>query len=425
MVTLACHSASASDHADPIDIVGGAPQEPGITDLFFFPVKANGAPASPFVRPDGISLAEPELGPRPELTAAQRAEIDAFVVILCVHRLLVDPSKLDLDPYTYRIHMDLTSPITFVDPQGPVGAGASASGPAGYGRPMAASRRVPTAGELRARYGGRVDSAEGIRADATIEIQLRDDASFAPGWPKYAGLREVGGIESTSGVFADPFIFPPFFGANIVGMVFKIPRSCFAEDQIDWILWATSSRGSKQIDHVGRSLRTQNPRFEMLNTLHPRDHVAALERESRNPSLPRDLFLRIGLQSTFTYREWDFQPDVMIYTMRYPVGFPNGRLLTDDVAAMLAQFGDTLLLELSYNNAAFPRATTSDEPFRATFPYLAAPREDPRKPTPRSLTTASKVKLAAIGLSIAALLYLIYRVRVFFLKRRWNRQQAI
>jgi len=37
----------------------------------------------------------------------------------------------------------------------------------------------------------------------------------------------------------------------------------------------------------------------------------------------------------------------MVYSDQFNVGFPNGRRLTDDVAALLARNGDTLLLELS------------------------------------------------------------------------------
>ena len=122
--------------------------------------------------------------------------------------------------------------------------------------------------------------------------------------------------------------------------------------------------------------RTQNPRFELLNTLNPSKHVEAIKSEHESPSLMRDLLLRVGLESLFAYREWDFVPDVMIYTNRYPVGFPNGRLLRDDVAAILAQHGDTLLLELSHHNAQWPRRTANDKEFLDKFPYLAEPWPD-------------------------------------------------
>jgi hypothetical protein len=74
----------------------------------------------------------------------------------------------------------------------------------------------------------------------------------------------------------------------------------------------------------------------------------------------------------------------MLYTTRFPAGFPNGRGLTDDVALLTCQTGDCILMELSYTESqAFPRATTNDKPFLSTFPYLAEPwPAKPQKPTP-------------------------------------------
>ena len=173
-------------------------------------------------------------------------------------------------------------------------------------------------------------------------------------------------IRIATGIFDDPFIFPTFFGTNIVGMVLSIPLDAFPPDQENWVLWATSTENGKQVDHVGRSLRTQNPRFDMLNTLPPNQHVKAIAEERLHPSLMRDLALRINLQGTFAFRDWDEVPDVMLYSKRTPVGFPNGRLLTDDVAERLATYGDTLLKEISYITGKWPRATKNDMPFRLT-----------------------------------------------------------
>ena len=176
-------------------------------------------------------------------------------------------------------------------------------------------------------------------------------------------------------------------------MVMTIPVSAFPDGQKDWLLWGTSSKGNRQIDHVGRSLRTQNPRFEMLNTLPPRQHKAAIDEEHEHPSLLRDIALRFNMQSLFAYRTWDHVPDVMVYTTRFGVGFPNGRLLTDDVAALLAQHGDTLLLELSHHTGGWPRRTTNDKDFLAKFPYLAAPWDDKPAEPPLGLQPESWFKL--------------------------------
>ena len=148
-------------------------------------------------------------------------------------------------------------------------------------------------------------------------------------------------------------------------------------------------------------MRTQNPRFELLNTLPPREHKAAIMEEHEHPSLLRDIALRFNMQSLFAYRKWDFVPDVMIYTTRFGVGFPNGRLLTDDVAALLAQHGDTLLLELSHHTGGWPRRrrttriSSSRSPIsRSPGPTSRAPR---RRPDPESW-----YKLIAIAVGTAA-----------------------
>ena len=84
------------------------------------------------------------------------------------------------------------------------------------------------------------------------------------------------------------------------------------------------------------------------------------------------------VESLFNYlfriRPYDLQPDVMIYTTRYPAGFPNGRQLEDDVAHLTCEWGDCILMELSYvQDNKTPRVTTNDKPFLDTFPYLAEP----------------------------------------------------
>ena len=62
----------------------------------------------------------------------------------------------------------------------------------------------------------------------------------------------------------------------------------------------------------------------------------------------------------------------MIYDLRKPASFPNGRQLDDDVSETLAEAGETLLLELAYaESRQFPRATMNDKKFRDRFPYLA------------------------------------------------------
>jgi hypothetical protein len=286
----------------------------------------------------------------------------------------------------------------------------------GYGQRAGGQEERPTGQEARARYGGQIPDPEGISPDATIEISLNNDATLRE--VRITGLKDpesisVGRkdpdkISVWTGVRDDPFIFPPFFGTNVVAMVVSIPLTRFPENQQGWLVWATSHKGGRQIDHVGRSLRTQNPRFELLNTRPPREHAHAVREENKNPSLKRDLALRFGFQPLFAYRPWDFVPDVMIYARRFPVGFPNGRYLTDDVAALLGQHGDTQLLELSHHTPGrWPRMTTNDKEFLKQFPYLAEPHPDSEERLPPSLTAASRLKLAGIAIAVLLLLTLM------------------
>jgi hypothetical protein len=68
----------------------------------------------------------------------------------------------------------------------------------------------------------------------------------------------------------------------------------------------------------------------------------------------------------------------MVYSNRLPPGYPNGRLLTDDVVAQTCGFGDCLLRDISFIEGSWPRATVNDKPFLDEWPYLAEPW--PEKP---------------------------------------------
>lgn len=418
-LVLLVPSLFASDHADPFDPFNRERLEGGITDLFAFPVDGDGRSVCRFERSDGIPLqpalkAQPHPLPSPE----EQAQIKGLVVILCVHRALTQTGSLMLEPYTYRIHMDLTSTVSInygndmKTSEQPAGSGC------GYHPPKGA-RKSLTVQEATARYGGLVANPEGINDSVEIAIALQNDASLKE--IRIHGLkdsenisrgpRDPGKISVWTGVRDDPFIFPAFFGTNVVAMVVYIPITSFPQNQENWLIWATSHKGRRQIDHDGRSLRTQNPRFEILNTLPPSRHVAAIEDADKNPSLMRDLGLRFNLQGLAAYRYWDFVPDVMIYSRRYAAGYPNGRLLDDDVAAMLAQFGDTLLLELSYQHpkGGWPRRTTNDKPFFKTtedkpalaeFPYLAEPWPDGPPPASPTLRPVNEAKLAVIPIAL-------------------------
>jgi hypothetical protein len=92
----------------------------------------------------------------------------------------------------------------------------------------------------------------------------------------------------------------------------------------------------------------------------------------------------------------------MIFTNRFPPGFPNGRRLEDDVNAIVCTTGDCLLQELSFIEAKepkWPRATVNDKPFLNDWPYLAEPWPDRTPPAPPARSIWPYI--IAVGLLLA------------------------
>lgn len=313
----------ASDHADPISL---KTLEPGITGLFTF------------------------------------SKGDDLVVILTIRRGLTSSPPYELDNLEYSIYFDLTSKVL-------------------HGN-----------AENNARYGGTVKEPSNIAHDVAIRFRLNNQAELQTGYPMYDGKTTLSHYQMfpvVVGVYDDPFIFPPFFQKNIIAMAVSIPFSSFPANQKDWLIWATSADqdSGEQIDHVGRSNRSQLGRFDFINTLHPSKHVDAIhERSEEGMSIQRGLthlmshFLPVGsIAGLFEYvlqiRPYDLFPDVMIFSTRTEagLGFPNGRRLTDDIAGLTCAQGDCVLQEVALINGDWPRAVVNDRPFSDKFPYLAEP----------------------------------------------------
>jgi hypothetical protein len=271
---------------------------------------------------------------------------------------------------------------------------------------------------MQALYGGVIMEPDAIADDAVLDFQLKVDGEGDNAHPSFShdpvftgipgkinvvpwnNLKEMEAfppetIHVLTDIFDDPFIFPRFFRRNVVGIVTSIPLTAIPKHGVPLtgdsqplvhgpiLLWATTHHNG-QIDHVGRSLRTQLPRLGYLNPYHPRDHVKQITRVHSYPTVMEDI-LATFLAPLEAHRHYDSVPDVMIYDLRKPAKFPNGRWLEDDVAEPLAVAGETLLLELSYaESKEFPRATKNDKPFGKTFPYLA-----PRWTTPEITAAAN------------------------------------
>ncbi|HSL82631.1 MAG TPA: DUF4331 family protein, partial [Thermoanaerobaculia bacterium] len=313
-LVLAPGTLPASDHADPLI----APDlTPGLTGLFIFP--------------DG----------------------DRLALVLGTHRALSVEGPYNLKPYEFAIHMDLHSEVTYDD------------------------------AEDRARYGGTVVDPASISPDVTLSFRLDENANLVQ--QRFEGLLETNEIRVWAGVRDDPFIFPRFFGTNVIAIVVSVPRSAFPSNQRDWILWGATYEvdGGDQVDHVGRSNRTQLTRFDPLNTLPPSEHLAKIHDDAHFWQKAANFFDDLGtygqplenlINSMFSIRHYDYQPDVMVYTTRYAAGYPNGRRLTDDVVLLTCQIGECLLMEAAFTDTEeWPRQTVNDKEFLDEFPYLAEP----------------------------------------------------
>ena len=282
-----------------------------------------------------------------------------MIAILNVRRSLTENPPYNLEPYEYTIYMDLDSKVSFDTP------------------------------EDVARYGGTVVNPDTIAADVVLTFRLKNDATLES--KEFKGLENPDSVRVYTGVRDDPFIFPRFFNSNVISMVVSIPRSAFPNTQRNWLLWAvTRERDSEQqIDHVGRSNRTQLGRFDILNTVQPYKHVETLRKANKSREKIQKFLenclppiASLNQLSGFRLRHYDFVPDVMIYTDQLPPGYPNGRRLTDDIALLSCEQGDCPLQENAFiDTEQWPRQTVNDKPFLDQFPYIAEPWP-PRTPAP-------------------------------------------
>ncbi len=409
VLCFACCTVSSSDHADPMSETNPfkLQEDPlaNITDLHAFVIDKSRKPVlDPAKLPDGAHL----------------------VISLCVRRRLLPDqagSLTNVSAYSFRVHLDLSPTIRFHDPEKSAQelAAVEAAIQAAQAQKSpdldhlvikraALLERADSERSAQALYGGLFDHPDRVAEDALLEFGLKfnsatNDAGVElvqsrfrvegiaarPNFiPTEFSQRSAPGaaplpwqddkINILSGVFDDPFIFPRFFRGNVIGIVASIPLNKLLRPDGSpavrgpILLWATTHKpDGEQSDYVGRSLRTQLPRFGYLNALHPSRHVDAIMRVHDSPTLMENI-LATFISPLIAHRHYDNAPDVMVYDLRKPARFPNGRWLEDDVAKLLADAGETLLLELSYaESRQFPRATQNDKPFQMDFPYLAPP----------------------------------------------------
>lgn len=187
-----------------------------------------------------------------------------------------------------------------------------------------------------ARFGGTVVKPNKISEDIVFEV------TFDGGEPRLRAKgirkRDLDAVSFFAGLRDDPFIRAPRVGTNVAAVVLEIPLDLVLRRQSTLLIWATSDLPEvhgKIVEHAGLALRSQLPENDLMNVLRPKKHA-----------------MELGVA-----------PDVIILDTASPVGFPNGRTLTDDV------------IDLVLGAPMGP--SENDVPFLDEFPYLAEPHLPP------------------------------------------------
>jgi hypothetical protein len=192
------------------------------------------------------------------------------------------------------------------------------------------------------------DANSRLGGSVTDPGKINDNIAFRVTFEKGVPRLRVRGIkngeqitEMFAGLRDDPFIRGPRIGRNVAAIVLKVPFSAVLGDHPELLIWAYSRvpEIDKPIaDHAGMALRSMFGENMPMNEMHPRFHLKKMGKA----------------------------PDVIIYDTAGTEGFPNGRLLTDDVVDLV---GD---MRVMMNDDPFP--TMNDVPFLTEFPYLAPPQ---------------------------------------------------
>jgi hypothetical protein len=211
-----------------------------------------------------------------------------------------------------------------------------------------------------ARFGGTIVRPGNMGADIVLEITFDDFGDPTLNASGISSLQEED-IQLFAGMRDDPFIRGPQIGRNVAAVVLELPLVYVLRDSSTILVWASSKvpdiHGS-QSELGARALRSQCPQ-PVCNALDGPDL------DLRNETSPHKYWKKLGLR-----------PDVVIFDTSRPAGFPNGRLLTDDVVNIVAPFGQNIL------GNDHPCPSENDLPFLSMFPYLAPPQFGVPSPPP-------------------------------------------
>jgi len=139
----------------------------------------------------------------------------------------------------------------------------------------------------------------------------------------------------------DPFIRGPRIGKNVAAIVLEIPIDAVVKNNNPLLIWSTTNVDSFPGDFQERA---GGPITSMLNDV-------------LNFTHPNQDFENFGIE-----------PDVLVLNTALPSGFPNGRVLEDDVVDLVCPGVCDNILE---NDEPFP--SENDVPFLDDFPFLAPP----------------------------------------------------
>lgn len=193
---------------------------------------------------------------------------------------------------------------------------------------------------LNAKYGGTIVDPAKVSADITLEFAWDENGQIVMHTEGLSGEAKSR-IKVYSGLRDDPFINGVRNGRNVASIVVEMPLADVKGPGQTLLTWTTTKVPDIHgpiVEHGGRALRSQFPENMAMNEMRPRAH----------------------------YTELGTQPDVAIHNLAAPAGFPNGRLLTDDV---IDQVGDPRLT----GNPTAQAPTANDKPFLSSFPFLAEP----------------------------------------------------
>lgn len=235
----------------------------------------------------------------------------SFVMSLCTNpNIPVGSSYQFPEDLTLRFHIDNTSAVDFSD------------------------------STTMAKYGGRIVNPSKVTANITLEFTF--DQNGAPIlYTEGLGGGAASNIQVYAGLRDDPFINGRRDGRNTACIVVQMPLADIQGTIPSLLTWATSKVpdiNGPISEHAGRALRSQFTENLPMNALRPRAHWTELETV----------------------------PDVIIHDLNAPSGFPNGRLLTDDVIDLV---GDARLV----NDVTAQAPTANDKSFLTGFPYLSPP----------------------------------------------------